>query len=159
MLMDKIYAGIGSRKTPLDILILMSGFAIDLASKGYTLRSGGAKGADKKFEDACDGIGGKKEIFYAADATEEAMTHASYFHPAWIKCDEGARKLHGRNSMIVLGKDLDAPVDFIICWTPGGTLAGGTAQGLRIAIEADMTIYNLLNEKDVQDLQIFIAEL
>jgi len=104
-------------------------------------------------------VSGKKEIFYARDATEEALTHASYFHPAWLKCEDYARQLHGRNSMIVLGKNLDDPVDFIICWTPGGMLEGGTAQALRIAIDQDIKIYNLFNEKDIQDLKIFIAEL
>ena len=156
--MRKIYAGIGSRKTPTDTLILMENFAIDLANVGYTLRSGGAKGADKEFEDACDSVKGKKEIFYAKDTTEEALTHASYFHPAWLKCDDFARRLHGRNSMIVLGKSLDEPVDFIVCWTPNGALEGGTAQGLRIAIGENIKIYNLFNEIDIQDLRIFIAE-
>ncbi len=171
--MSKIYAGIGSRKTPTDTLILMENFAIRLAERGYTLRSGGAKGADKTFERGCDiavkescichpeggGTVISKEIFYADDATAEAMTHASYHHPAWLKCSEYARKLHGRNSMIVLGKDLDAPVDFIVCWTPGGKLEGGTAQALRIAADQNIKIYNLFKEADVQDLIIFIAEL
>lgn len=156
--MNKTYAGIGSRETPIDNLVMMVTFAIGLSSKGYTLRSGGAKGADKKFESGCDVVKGKKEIFYAKDATEEAMTHASYFHPAWLKCDDYTRALHGRNSMIILGKALDEPVDFVVCWTPGGRLEGGTAQGLRIAIGENIKIYNLFNETDIQDLKIFIEE-
>lgn len=156
--MNKIYAGIGSRKTTIDILSKMRDIAIELAKKDYVLRSGGARGADMIFEEGCDAIGGKKEIFKAADATEEAMTHASHFHPAWIKCNDYARLLHGRNSMIVLGENLDAPVAFIVCWTSEGELIGGTAQALRIAVNQDIKIYNLFKEVDVQDLIIFIAE-
>jgi predicted Rossmann fold nucleotide-binding protein DprA/Smf involved in DNA uptake len=44
------YAGIGSRKTPQDILENMTKIATWLESLGYTLNSGGAKGADEYFE-------------------------------------------------------------------------------------------------------------
>jgi cell division GTPase FtsZ len=53
------------------------------------------------------------------------------------------RKLHARNAMIVLGKNLDDPVDFIICWTPGGTGSGGTGQALRIARAYGIPVYDL----------------
>lgn len=46
----KYYAGIGSRNTPADILDLMTHLARRLDSRGYTLRSGGADGADAAFE-------------------------------------------------------------------------------------------------------------
>jgi len=156
--MKKLYAGIGSRKTPPEILANMQRMATSLAEKGFILRSGGARGADKMFEIGCDKVEGKKEIFYAKDATEEALDHAAHFHPAWIKCNEWARALHGRNSMIVLGEKLDDPVDFIICWTPNGGLEGGTAQGLRIAISKDIKVYNLFNKEDEKELQAFIRE-
>jgi predicted Rossmann fold nucleotide-binding protein DprA/Smf involved in DNA uptake len=44
------YAGIGSRKTPWDICNTMVYLARALRRKGYTLRSGHAKGADQSFE-------------------------------------------------------------------------------------------------------------
>lgn len=42
----KYYAGIGSRETPTRVLQLMIKAAQRLAQRGYTLRSGGADGAD-----------------------------------------------------------------------------------------------------------------
>ena len=65
-----IYAGIGSRKTPIKILKEMTKIANFLNKKGYILRSGGAIGADKAFE---NGSGNKKEIFYAKDANKECL--------------------------------------------------------------------------------------
>ena len=136
----------------------MQRLATTLAEKGFTLRSGGAKGADRMFEIGCDKAKGKKEIFKADDATEAAIDHAAHFHPAWIRCNDYAKALHGRNSMIVLGKTLDDPVSFVVCWTPNGAFEGGTAQGLRVALSENIQFYNLYNEKDVQDLNIFISE-
>lgn len=46
----KYYTGVGSRETPEDILTMMSQVATKLASQGWTLRSGGAKGAGSAFE-------------------------------------------------------------------------------------------------------------
>lgn len=47
----KYYTGVGSRETPANILTLMEEVGFKLASQGWTLRSGGAIGADKAFED------------------------------------------------------------------------------------------------------------
>lgn len=44
------YAGIGSRETPMEVLELMTKASTWLGSKGYTLQSGGAIGADMAFE-------------------------------------------------------------------------------------------------------------
>ena len=57
------YAGIGSRKAPKEAIDRMAELAEELAGKGYTLRSGGAGGADKAFEKGCDAVDGKKEIY------------------------------------------------------------------------------------------------
>lgn len=46
----RAYAGIGSRETPEDVLLLMSQTAKKLAWQGWTLRSGGAPGADQAFQ-------------------------------------------------------------------------------------------------------------
>lgn len=46
----KYYTGVGSRETPEHILELMRKTGKALASQGWTLRSGGAKGADQAFE-------------------------------------------------------------------------------------------------------------
>ena len=46
----KAYSGVGSRETPSNILDLMEEVGFKLASQGWTLRSGGAIGADQAFE-------------------------------------------------------------------------------------------------------------
>ena len=53
------YAGIGSRETPKNKCRLMTKIAKILSGK-YTLRSGGADGADSAFE---AGAGDNKQIF------------------------------------------------------------------------------------------------
>lgn len=136
----KYYAGIGSRETPGDILTEMTRIAKELHGSKYILRSGGAIGADTAFE---KGSGDLKEIFKANDATEEAIEYASKFHPAWDRCNEYARKLHGRNAMIILGKDLQTPVSVVYCYTKNGKDIGGTGLGMRIAWANDIKVYNL----------------
>ena len=49
----KPYTGIGSRETPTAILDLMIAIGGVLAQRGFTLRSGGADGADDAFEQGC----------------------------------------------------------------------------------------------------------
>ncbi len=137
----RYYAGIGSRKTPIDILDEMRITSRRLADKGYILRSGNALGADRAFEYGLEAV--EKQIFLARDATLQMFNHAKAFHPAWGACNPYAQRLHARNSAIMLGKDLDHPVDFVICWTPGGKEIGGTSQALRIAKSMDIPIFNM----------------
>lgn len=146
-----LYAGIGSRETPDIFLTMMEEYAALLYKKlEYILRSGGAKGADSAFEKGCDSVQGTKEIFRAQDATSEAIELASKYHPAWDRCNDYAKALHGRNMLIILGKDLNTPVDFILCWTPGGKAVGGTGQALRVAIDYEIPVYNLYNKADLK---------
>ena len=45
----------------------------------------------------------------------------------------------------MLGDDLDQPVSFVVCWTPGGEVTGGTGQALRIAADPqyNIPVFNL----------------
>lgn len=119
----KYFAGVGSRKViqhAPELEPILKAITQCLNDQGYTLRSGGAEGCDKWFEaGARDDM---KEIFYAGDATEESLKIASEIHPAWHRCSEWAQNLHGRNVFQVLGKDLQTPVDFLICWTQYGKI-------------------------------------
>lgn len=139
----KIYAGIGSRETPMPILKQMVTMGAARALIGWKLHSGGAKGADSAFEAGCDLEAGHKHIFTAADATEEALAMAAQYHPAWSRCSSYARRLHARNMFIILGPSLDRPVDEVVCWTPNGGVTGGTGQALRVAQAYDIPVTNL----------------
>lgn len=136
------YAGIGSRKTPAPILQEMGNIAMQLALRNCVLRSGGAAGADRAFETGCDLVRGAKFIRIPT-LWEKALLHAAKFHPNWSACDETARGLHARNSLIMMGDGLDSPVSFVICWTDGGKVAGGTGQALRIAAAHNIPVFNL----------------
>jgi hypothetical protein len=153
----KIYTGIGSRATPKPILEIMTGYAVYLANQGYTLRSGRAPGADQAFEKgtgwplieiyipwngfegAFDSWDGYLIPFY----TDETMAIAAQYHPNWAACSDGARKLHARNVLQILGCDLKTPTEFVCCWTPNGAGGGGTGQAIRIAQAHDIPVFDL----------------
>lgn len=148
------YAGIGSRQTPANILLLMSIVGEYLAKKGYTLRSGGAAGADQAFEKGCARVKGPCEIYLPDKAfkghpspyyeiSDKAMELAQEYHPRFDNLSPFRRALIARNGYQVLGYDLQTPSDFIVCWTPGGKAEGGTGQALRIAADKDIPILNL----------------
>lgn len=141
------YTGVGSRDTPPPVLELMTRIALRLAHDGYTLRSGGAFGADLAFEQGAT----LKEIFLAHDATPAAMNVAAALHPAWDRCSPFARRLHGRNAFQVLGATLNSPSDFLVCWTADGCIhhntrtinTGGTGTAISIASTNGVPVHNL----------------
>jgi len=148
-MMSSFYAGVGSRQTPVEILEIFKSLAMKYELQGKILRSGRAAGADSAFE---SGVlkDSHMELFVASDATPEAMKLAAKYHPAWYRCNNYVRKLHARNALILLGKDLQTPVDFIVCWTPNGRITGGTGQALRMAIDYGIPVINYGDLKLVQ---------
>lgn len=156
-----IYAGIGSRTTPGDILTLMHKFGYAFG-RNAILRSGAAPGADAAFEAGCDEAQGQKEIYLPwrrfngyphdgalHDPSEAAMELAAQYHPGWRYLKRSVKKLIARNGHQVLGQDLKTPVDLVVCWTPDGSLdgtgskSGGTGQALRIAYDHLISIANM----------------
>jgi hypothetical protein len=133
------YAGIGNRQISIEVYNLIKRYAEYFNKQGYILRSGGAMGADTAFEEGSD----DKNIIYTANhASLHSMDYASNFHPAWDKCNDYARKLHGRNAMIIMGSDLRSPVSFVICYAKDEN-KGGTSLGIRIARANNIPIINL----------------
>lgn len=170
--MIRYYAGIGSRSTPAAELEKMVIIGKLLAERGFILRSGGANGADTAFETGCDQGRGAKEIYlpwkkfndnqsplyYDVDPMKsmrkESYDLAAKYHPVWSVLGGPIKLLMGRNGFQVLGKDLQTPCEFVICWTPVAFApdvnGGGTFQALKIAAERKIPILNLLtdNPKD-----------
>lgn len=167
----RFYAGIGSRQSPPDVLAFMVEVGEFLAQKGYVLRSGGADGADKAFEQGCDLVQGEKEIYLPwkgfndnpselflkspelKEIRDKAFELASQYHPAWDALNYGARCLMARNGMQVLGRDLNTPVSFIVCWNLGGFNHGGTSQALRIALDRKIPMFMLSNKVCMEDVR------
>lgn len=171
------YAGIGSRETPVEILNLMNQIAKHLAKLGITLRSGGAEGADKAFEDGCDLVNGPKEIYLpwknfqnstsqliVGPEGSKAYLIAEEHHPYWHNLSQGARKLQARNSHQILGQDLQTPSDFVVCYTKKGKGAGGTGQAMRLAKSMNIPIFDCgLYEQDLEllknEYRVFLKNL
>lgn len=149
----RFYAGIGSRKTPIEICKLMQRIAFSKCIEGIWLRSGAADHADSSFE---AGAGMLKDIWlpkpgYKGRTFGRIFTHdgwemARKYHPKWHRLTLYDKCLHARNSHIVLGENLDRPVEDVICWTEDGTAMGGTGQALRIAEDYNIPVHNLHNE-------------
>jgi hypothetical protein len=144
------FAGIGARATPQDTLLEMYNIGAELAKQGYILRSGGAIGADQTFQDGVESVKGHADVYLAKHANEAAEAIAAEYHPAWERCNSFVRKLHARNAMILLGVHLRDPVDFVVCWTPGGMVTGGTGQSMRMAVGLGIEIVNLAVNQWVQ---------
>lgn len=171
----KSYAGIGSRETPKEIMYFMSEIASKLELKGYTLRSGGADGADLAFE---NGVTELKEIyipwkgFNNSDSelyvfnNNESFRIASENHPGWIHLKEPVRKLMARNVYQILGSNLDTPVKFVICWTKDSCKShltrtnktGGTGLAISVASKLGIPIFNLNNPSSYNRLLKFLEK-
>lgn len=168
----KYYTGIGSRETPPEFLTLMVSIGKYLAQRGWTLRSGGADGADKAFEQGCDEAGGSKEIYLPwkdfngnksdlylkspklSPVKSKAFDLASKYHPVWDSLNYGARCLMARNGMQILGSDLETPTSFVVCYNLGGFKHGGTSQALRIALDRKIHIFRLTEDNELSDIRI-----
>jgi hypothetical protein len=153
------YAGIGSRETPMPVMIQMELIGTLLGARGFTLRSGHARGADTAFEVGCSKVNGPK-VIRVATLWQKALDHAAQYHPNWAACDEHARALHARNSLIMVGDAFDDPVDFVVCWTPGGGEVGGTGQALRIAADPqyNIPVFNMFDDPAAARMWQWIAE-
>lgn len=159
---ERYYAGVGSRETPETVQALFRSVAAYLAKRGYGLRSGRAKGADSAFEAGCDDANGMKEIYLPWAGFEgsdskyivkdpKAFEIAENFHPNWNALNSGAKKLQARNSHQVLGWTLDAPSEFVLCWTKNGSGEGGTGQAIRIAKAYNIPIFDAGNYTDIKE--------
>ena len=153
------YAGVGSRRTPPEILDAMSDIAQTLGDAGTALSTGGADGADKAFETGAlrtdapitvhtpwPGYNGYRPgrdpetdidiVHPKPAATIEGRGYAELareHHPYWKRCGRGARALFVRNVSILAGAlDDDGgilPVRAVIAWTPNGLPVGREAGG------------------------------
>jgi hypothetical protein len=151
--MSKYYAGIGARKTPQWALNIMSSLGKRLENDGYCLRSGGAEGADTSFAMNVS----IKEIYRPEDATIASLAHASEYHPNWYELNTYVQKLHARNSQILLGMNLDKPVDFVVCWTKNGMAVGGTGQAIRVSLDKNIPVFNLADHETLQRMKNYLG--
>jgi hypothetical protein len=133
----------------------MTKIAVDLQESKYTLRSGGAPGADTAFELGAinkeiyipwQGFNNSTSELYSL--SQEATDIAKSIHTAFNRCTQGAQKLHTRNVYQILGYDLKSPSEFVVCWTKNGKTIGGTATAINLAVSLGIPVYNLAVQKD-----------
>lgn len=169
MITDKFYTGVGSRETPPEIQSEMAALASILESAGYTLRSGNAPGADQAFANGVEEYAQiwlpwksfgmdfqlkkpKHTYKIISKLDEEAFDSVNKFHPNGPYLKDSVRNLMARNYRQCKGKVLPDS-KFLICWTVGGGLKGGTAQAMKIADSLKIPIYNfyLLTKEEILD--------
>lgn len=163
-LLNKHYTGIGSRRTPAHILQDMTKLGSYFSEQNWVLRSGGADGADRAFEQGVR-LGKSAEIYTPWEGFAKYSDHiiigsklstynqaediAKDIHPAWDKCSRGAKALHTRNIFQVLGSDLNTPSKFVIFWaeeTHNGNVKGGTRTAVELARQYDIPCINMYKD-------------
>lgn len=169
----KYWTGIGARITPHRILTVMSRLGVALEERGYTLRSGGADGADT----ACALSVVNKDIYPPWNGfnnhklyhpvSETALEIAAKWHPVWNKLRDSEKLLMGRNVYEVLGHTLDTPSDFAVCWTPDGVIThaerskrtGGTGLAISVCEAYGVPVFNLQRPDHLARIQRFIERV
>jgi hypothetical protein len=161
-----VYAGIGARETPPEVLALMRDIGRHFAALGAVLRSGGSPGADAAFEEGCGD--GPKEIYlphpgFNGNSSPLALDAAWFAriaaHAAWRALREAlaresppvdldalpleARLRYARDVPQALGRDLTSPADLVICWTPPAGPPEGTRVALYVARQYGVPVANL----------------
>jgi hypothetical protein len=169
---SKIITGIGSRKTPVTVQGHMTHLASIFESLGFTLRSGGADGADLAFEKGIKNPG-NKEIYLPEPGFNNsnsklhqikpwAVKIAEKHHPNWSRIKESSfsMKLMARNTYQIYGYTQSSPLsDVVVCWTPGGSLSGGTAQAIRIAESLKIPVCNLATVQGRMSIKLILKGL
>jgi hypothetical protein len=175
---ELIYTGVGSRETPRDVGAIMHALAAALARAGWTLRSGGAPGADSDFEEGARTVPDAAMEIYLAwqgfndnpsplfQSRPEAFDIVKAVHPAWEQLSGAARKLHARNVFQVLGFSLDKPAKMTVCWTPDGCESektrrrgtGGTGTAIVLSERYKVPVFNLKNEESRVRLNALLTQ-
>lgn len=149
------YAGVGSRNTPPVFIDKITKLAEALdKEKGFVLRSGNAGGADRSFQKGAEnlevflpwpgfnsGHGGSVEV--SKEIRNKSMYMVSKFHKNFKALTKGELLLHARNMQILLGRNLDDPVSFVLYWNPIGKKMGGTYLTISAAKKLGIPVFNL----------------
>ena len=177
---NMIYAGIGARETPSEILTVMESISLNLGNAGWKLRSGGAIGADSAFQCGIKDLPKlkeKQEIYLpwnnfnynlaCDDIGVYVPTHHQFmkaepltrkYHSYYDRLTSKARNLMIRNAFQLLGINLDNPVAMVICYTENGKIKGGTGQALRISKDYNIPIYNLGNSECLSKIDEYVNQ-
>lgn len=134
-----------------------------LAERGALVVSGGAEGADLSFVEGALEAGGRalcvlpwasynsalipagcERLVFNPAVHQRWLALARQQHPVWDRLSQGARRLHARNTGILLGEAPDERVSAVVAQRAADR-RGGTEQGLRLARVLDIRIIDLDN--------------
>ena len=161
----KYYTGIGSRDVTEEEFNTMSHLARTFANCDWTLRSGGAQGADSAFELGCAEENGHAEIYipWKGFGKKFENNNCKRYIPSYEKFNvakdylieegiipwfermkQGAQKLHGRNYYQCKGLCVDSSI-MVYCADDekNGVPKGGTRTAILLAISLDIPTYNI----------------
>lgn len=174
--MNKIYSGIRSRKTPIQIGILQSKIAYKLAKSGWVLRSGGAFGSDLFFEYGANCAKGTTEIYTPKTEKQNKNPQRNIDEAKWAweldqlqpweNLKDWTQLLFRRNINQVLGPPHSREnilSRFVIYWTPTLNIyskeAGGTRIAARAADKYKIELFNLLDSKIKERFESFVKDV
>ncbi len=176
---------VGSRETPEDIISLMELTGELLCTLGYRGRSGLAGGADQAFYRGAqrsprflevgfenylpnDWMMGKpdleKRIYDATTLVgyERATELAFEARGSFEGLKRGGMQLQIRNVYQVLGKNLNMPSKFLVCWAKPvgrkGLVKGGTNTAVQLAHRFKIPVINMATEEGMTRVQAFIEK-
>ena len=102
-----------------------------------------------------------KQIFTKSSATGRMYKIAREVHPNWRALGAYAKGLQARNTAQVFGRDLDKPVDFVLCYTPDGAENDprtGTGQAISMASMKGIPVINMANPGWRARLEAILAQ-
>lgn len=178
--MERYYTGIGSNSTPIDILAKMETLSSYFAVIGYTLRSGNLSSVDLSFEKGCLRESGKKELWMPkpyngikrnrtilCDPSKKHIELASSYSLDWENLSDRNKLARAATVGKVLGRDMNSPVDFVLCWTIDGCersekvskKTGDLGLAINICQSIDIPIFNLKNMNRLQEFLDHVTAL
>lgn len=106
------------------------------------------------------GFNGNGSELILPDPIPETVEKISiHYHPNWFALKPAAKKLIARDAYQILGQNLNDPVDFIICYTAGGRVDGGTGQAIRIAMDHNIPVVNAGAYPDLEKFKEKVNEI
>ncbi|ADQ52943.1 DprA-like DNA recombination-mediator protein [Aeromonas phage PX29] len=157
--MKKIATLVGTRFPPSQIAGIASKIGRNLSDKGFIGRSGGAIGMDQAWlsdydpslceiyrpDDKGINVLNFDNFFEAEEMVKRIIPHFEYldFYSQW---------LHTRNAYQVLGRDLNTPSDFLLCYAPvrNKVVQGGTRTAFVLARRNGIPVYNLYDPEHLK---------
>ncbi len=170
----KTYVGAGNRECPDHILNKMKELAKYLASKDFTLRTGGTDGPDAAFESTgvpmelylpWRGFNGKESKF--TFQTPQAEDIAKMFHSGWDKLKDNIKPFLTKHPRMLLGQNLKSHAMFVICWSEDGAersvertvKTGNIGHLISIANSVNIPVFNLARPDAERRIQLLIEGL